>query len=341
MSVRQHPRKGEGWWVIDCRPDGVKGPRKRLPFKGAYEEACAFESALMTGSTYKVKSTMTVKELTTPWLAYYQNYAAVTTVIDAKGAMSHWLPIFGPLRPKNFSPDLIEQYKSLRLGEGAKKRTINKELSYFSSMIRWAVEYGHCEALPFRISSFPKKQTTPRKPRPLTQEQVTGIIEAIEPEYRLLVMLMADTGLRLSEARFLQRKDIDFETGLIFVVGKGSKERIVPITTDRLAAELLAKKDIDGYLSVNSKTKKPFFSIKKALDRAAVKAGLDRHVHHHLLRHSFGTNATVAGVDLKALQGMMGHSSPVTTGIYQHLAAGYLKEQAVKLNSRVHVDASE
>jgi len=60
-----------------------------------------------------------------------------------------------------------------------------------------------------------------------------------------------------------------------------------------------------------------------------------KHVYHHLLRHSFGTAATVSGYDLSALQSIMGHSSPNTTGIYQHMVGEYLRVQGRKLNDKV------
>ncbi len=146
---------------------------------------------------------------------------------------------------------------------------------------------------------------------------------------------MADTGMRRNEALTLTREQVEFENGIIFVIGKGSKERIVPITTDRLMMELRAKEQVKGWLSVNPLTKRPYLTIRKALIRAAEQAGLGKHLYHHLLRHSFGTNATAAHLDLSSLQSIMGHSSPSTTGMYQHLAAEYLHQQGRKLNDLV------
>ncbi len=108
--------------------------------------------------------------------------------------------------------------------------------------------------------------------------------------------------------------------------------------TDRLMTELLKKKNMKGWLTVNPTTKKPYLTIRKALLRAAQKAGIEKHLYHHLLRHSFGTAATVAGYDLSALQSIMGHSSPNTTGIYQHLAGEYLRTQGRKLNDHIKLE---
>ena len=79
-------------------------------------------------------------------------------------------------------------------------------------------------------------------------------------------------------------------------------------------------------------------TIRKALLRAAKAAGVDKHLYHHLLRHTFGTQATTAGYDLSALQSIMGHASVATTGIYQHLAGEYLRTQGRKLNDLVKTE---
>ena len=93
----------------------------------------------------------------------------------------------------------IPGYKSHRL-ETVSKRTTSKELSYLSSMMTWAEENDLCNPLPFKIKGFPKRQTRPPRPRPLSPEEITALYEAIEPEYKLILLLLADAGLRKSEA---------------------------------------------------------------------------------------------------------------------------------------------
>ena len=336
MSVREHPTK-PGRYIIDCRPDGYKGKRQRIELSGTKEEALKFEREIMRRHVdTPITRAVTMAAIFPAWMSYYRSNRAAST---AKDVLSCWRnvlsPIFGKLQPKALSRSLIEQYKTTRLDTGVKHRTINKELSYLSAMLKWAVENDFCDPVPFPITGYSRKFTAPPKPRPLTPEQVTRVFGIIEPEYRLVYLLMADAGLRITEALTLKRSNIEFDHGIIFVVGKGNKERIVPITTDRLLFELEKRKETEGWLTVNSKTKAPYTSIKKALLRAAKKAGIEKHLHHHLLRHSFGTNATMANYDLSALQSIMGHSSPSTTGMYQHLAGEYLRKQGRKLNDMV------
>jgi len=131
----------------------------------------------------------------------------------------------------------------------------------------------------FKIPRFPANLTRAPKARPLTVSQVEALLAHILPQYRLAFLLMADAGLRASEALNLRRGNVEFERGLIIVKGKGSKERIVPITTERLRIELITRIELssDDFLSANPKTDKPYFSLKKELIRAAKLAGIDKH----------------------------------------------------------------
>jgi len=350
MSIHPHKTK-PGWWIIDCRPDGYRGKRKRIKIEGSKERAIKWQNDIMRRSTSELPIKVdNISIIYSKWILWYKDNKQPRTVDDAESCWKlHLKKMFEKLYPKHLSKQLIESYKKTRLDEGVKPRTINKEIAYLSSMIRWAVNQDLCDPLGFTITGYSKKMTTPDAPRPLTQEQVTAIYEAIEPQYRLIFLLMADAGMRRNEAMLLKGEQIDIDLRTIYTRGKGNKERFIPIATDRLLAEIQSRKDTGGYLSMNPITKKPWYNIRKALIRAAKKAGLEKHVHHHLLRHSFGTLMTVAGCDLSALQKMMGHSSPNTTMIYQHLAGKYLSSQAQKLNDMIirkkspygHMDSKE
>lgn len=338
MSVRPHP-KYQGTWIIDCRPDGYTGKRVRQEVEVATrEEAEDIEKTIMRRHV-EDKGPVTARTMAAifpSYLDYYRANRAASSAKDLQSCWENWLkPFFGKLQPKVLTRQLIEAYKASRVKTGVKHRTVTKEVSYFSAFVNWAAENDYCDPVPFQVKGFGRKQTAPPKPRPLTQDQITAILQMIEPEYRLIYLLMADAGLRVTEAITLQRSSIEFDHGVMFLTGKGNKERIVPITTDRLWQELEKKKGTEGYLSVNPKTQKPYYDIKKALERAAKKAGIEKHVYHHLLRHSFGTNATRANYSQNALQLIMGHSSPHTTAMYQHLAAEDLRREGRKLNDRV------
>lgn len=336
MSVREDPAR-PGCWVVDCRPEGYKGKRVRVSIEGSRELALAWERKTMRRPIEAVTvSARMLAGIYPAWMTYYRVNRAASTVKDVESCWRNFLgPFFGRMQPKVITRALIEKYKAARIATGVTPRTVTKELSYLAGFLRWAADMDFCDPLPFAISGFSRKMTAPPKPRPLTPAQISAILAAIAPQYRLIFLLMADAGLRLAEAIGLQRSHVEFEHGVIFVIGKGSKERIVPITTDRLQAELDARRGVNGYLSVNPKTGQPYYNIRKALLKAVTAAGVEKAVNHHLLRHSFGTNATAAHLDLSSLQAIMGHSSPVTTNMYQHLAGEYLREQGRRLNVKV------
>lgn len=351
MSVKAYPSKGDGWWVIDYRPDGYKGKRVRIPFNGPEGEARLLEQELRR-SPGQINNEIVPKlnDLLAPWLEYYRNEVAISTHKDAITSVAHWLPFFGNFKPSNISRKTINHYKSQRLSEPTNnkaiargeepkytsKRTINKELSYLSSCLRWAVENNYCPELPFKIRGFPAKQTKAVTPQVLTHRQLTLMYEVIEPQYKLLFLLMADMGLRRSEALSAVVEDVDDFHETISVVGKGDKQRIVPWLSDRLATEL--KEALDkrpsGPLSINPKTGRKFNQIVKCLNRAAKNAGLNRNVNPHLLRHSCLTNLARKGMNAHALQQIAGHSSIETTNkIYVHIRSDFVGEEARRIRS--------
>jgi site-specific recombinase XerD len=347
MAVR--PKKDKtgaivpGVWIIDYRPKGRKGSRLRREFGNPDEprtesQALALEMELRRLSRREPVSLVNpkVSELLPDWKSDYRNHHEPSTVKDLEHCLVHLNSFFGTMYVAEIIPGVIEQYKTLRL-EKVKKRTINKELSYLSGFLKWCFENGH-SSHPVRVKLFPAKQTKAAAARPLHPKEVDALLSHLEEKYRLVFLLYNDAGLRRAEVlgggeyKGLTTADIDLKFGLIYVRGKGNKERIVPITTQRLRQALKTRLDEGGseWLCPNPKTKKPWYSIRKALLRAAGKAGIDRRVYHHLLRHNFGTHAAASGMNLRAVQEMMGHSTIKTTEIYTHMAP-YLQDEAAKL----------
>jgi integrase/recombinase XerD len=129
-------------------------------------------------------------------------------------------------------------------------------------------------------------------------------------------------GLRSSEARLLARENIFIEKRILVVRGKGNKQRIVPIMKDFMP--YLIKGNSEGFLWLNPKTKAPWKDIRQCLNGAAKRAGIKSKITPHTLRHCFGTHSTEAGVGLRTLQDVMGHSTSQVTEMYTTLAAQHL-----------------
>lgn len=372
MSIRLKTDKTgapiPGVWVIDYYPNGRNGPRRMIPFGAAADpkteaEALALEMELRRTARREPVSKINAKfyDPLVDFKREYKNDHAEATIKDLDSSLVHLVEFFGKFFLAEIVPAVIEQYKGSRLQtkilpkqrkkETAEqyqkrreektrtisKRTINKELSYLSGYLRWCEDNGYLSMRP-RVKLFPAKQTKPDTARPLHPSEVDAMLQHLEPQYLLPFMLYNDAGLRRAEVlgggqyTGLRCEDIDLKNQIIYVRGKGNKERIVPITTKRLRQQLTTtcEKFKTGFLCRNPKTKKPWYSIRKALLRAAAAAGIERRVYHHLLRHNFGTHAVAAGMNIRSVQEFMGHSTIKTTEIYTHMAP-YLQAEAAKL----------
>lgn len=161
---------------------------------------------------------------------------------------------------------------------------------------------------------------------------------------KTIIMLMYGSGLRVSELTSLSISDLYLEDGFIKVLGKGDKERLVPVgakTIKQIGYYMshyrnhVAKKKTNNQLILNQKGD-PLsrITVFKVLKDLAVKAKINKNISPHTLRHSFATVLVEAGADLRAVQQMLGHESITTTEIYTHLDKSYLKSVIEQFHPR-------
>ena len=180
-------------------------------------------------------------------------------------------------------------------------------------------------------------------PDTLSEEEINALISAIDLSHpqgernKTIIDTMYCCGLRVSELINLKMSDLFFDEGFIRVIGKGNKQRYVPIhyTTQKymllyineFRTHILPKKGFEDTIFLNrrgkSLTRQMIFIILKDL---AIKIDLNKKISPHTLRHSFATHLLKNGADLRAIQQMLGHESITTTEIYVHLDKSYLKE---------------
>jgi len=191
---------------------------------------------------------------------------------------------------------------------------------------------------------------TARLPQVLTRDEVARLL--LEPRGtdpralrdRALLELMYACGLRASEAVGLRLEDVDLDTAVLRARGKGSKERLVPIGRQAVAAlraylargrPALAGTGIDGHLFLNQRgtglTRQGLYKIVQGHARGA---GLDQKMSPHTLRHTFATHLLAGGCDLRSLQEMLGHADLATTQMYTHLSAERLKDVYFRAHPR-------
>lgn len=193
-------------------------------------------------------------------------------------------------------------------------------------------------------------QTGRHLPEVLTVEQIDMLIDEIDkstPEGRrnnAIIEVMYGCGLRVSELVNLEINKLFFDDGYIVVTGKGSKERIVPISDvaiDLVNNYMLERAQLDvvageeNVLFLNRRghrlTRQMIFTIIKRLAR---QAGITKEISPHTLRHSFATHLLEGGANLRAIQQMLGHESIATTEIYLHLDTSNLRREILEHHPR-------
>ena len=186
-------------------------------------------------------------------------------------------------------------------------------------------------------------------------EQMLAAIDFSKSEsYRnqAIIETLYSSGLRVSELTSLKKDHLYAELGFLKIIGKGSKERLVPIGKSALSA-------IDTYLTEmrNHQTSKPGHEKYLFLNRRGAKltrvmvflivkelaalAGIKKKVSPHTFRHSFATHLLEGGADLRAIQEMLGHESITTTEIYTHLDMGYLQQVITEFHPRSKTDQNK
>lgn len=245
-----------------------------------------------------------------------------------------------PLREVTYPA--LEQFTAalfeLGIAETTRKRIVSGIKSFFHFL---------------RISDFIAEDPsllleTPRPglhlPEVLTLSEIDALIAAIDPDSteadrnRAIMETLYGCGLRVSELTNLEIGRINFAEGFITVLGKGSKERIVPmspVAADRIQeylhgsrTEVKIKPGEEGILFLNRRghrlTRQMIFTIVRRLAEAA---GVTKTISPHTMRHSFATHLLEGGANLLSIQQMLGHESVATTEIYIHLDTSHLREE--------------
>lgn len=283
------------------------------------------------------------------WIAEFTNYLSVE-----RGLASNTLESYGrDLRqyaaylaannvphPEAVSREAIVQYLLQLQSQGKATATIARRLAALKAFYQYLVRERLCDEDPTRNLESPKLER--RLPRVLSVAEVERVLR--QPDVRTpgglrdraMLELLYATGIRVSELVSLNLGDVNLEQGYLRCVGKGSKERLVPVGSfaqDSLRTYLgqgrpkLIRDPHEQCLFVNHHgrrlTRQGFWKIVK---RYAELAKVDKAITPHTLRHSFATHLLENGADLRSVQEMLGHADISTTQIYTHLTRVRLKE---------------
>ncbi len=250
--------------------------------------------------------------------------------------------------PKNINNETIQQF-IYEASKVIKARSQARLISGLRNFFDYLMFEEYRDNNPTDLLESPKIGR--KLPDTLSEEDIDKIIAQIDlskPEgerNRAMFETLYSCGLRVSEMIHLKISDLFFEESFIRVLGKGNKQRFVPINTytiklitiykDLVRTKIKVQKGFEDTLFLNRRGKvisrNMVFMILKDL---VVKAGIDKNVSPHTLRHSFATHLLENGADLRSIQQMLGHESITTTEIYMHLDKSHLKAVVEKFHPR-------
>ena len=266
-------------------------------------------------------------------LAYEQDLDKLKAFCDERGIdMAH------------ATADDLHRFVQEVLGKVSNARSQSRILSGIHSFYRFLVYHNYIDQDPSELLEMPKRDK--HLPEVLTVEEIDRMIAAIDlsqPEghrNRAIIEMLYGSGLRVSELTTLKLSRIYLNEGYMLIEGKGSKQRLVPVSPvaiewfgywlhDRALLDI--KPDFVDYAFLNrygrGLTRAMIFTIVK---RLAAEAGIRKTISPHTLRHSFATHLLQNGADLRLIQQMLGHESITTTEIYTHLDIQDLREAVLK-----------
>jgi integrase/recombinase XerD len=254
-------------------------------------------------------------------------------------ALSRWLGERSIPMMRTSRGDL-QDFIAWRVHAGARPRSTARQLSSFRRFFRYLVREGEVREDPTAQIAMPKIGRS--LPKSLTEEEVEALLSApvvsdpLGNRDRAMLEVLYATGLRVSELVNLRHGQVNINQGVIRILGKGNRERLIPLGEEAMRwltefangarSEILLERQTD-YLFPTRRgdrmTRQAFWHIIK---RYARKSGISKELSPHTLRHAFATHLLNHGADLRVVQMLLGHSDLSTTQIYTHVARERLKE---------------
>jgi integrase/recombinase XerD len=254
-------------------------------------------------------------------------------------ALSRWLAERGLPIMKTSRSDL-QDFIAYRVHAGARPRSTARQLSSFRRFFRYLLRENQIKEDPTAQIAMPKIGRS--LPKSLSEEEVESLLGApvvsdpLGNRDRTMLEVLYATGLRVSELVNLRHGQVNTTQGVIRILGKGNRERLIPLGEEAMRwlkdfaqgsrSEILLERQTD-YLFPTRRgdrmTRQAFWHIIK---RYARKAGIAKELSPHTLRHAFATHLLNHGADLRVVQMLLGHSDLSTTQIYTHVARERLKE---------------
>jgi integrase/recombinase XerC len=246
------------------------------------------------------------------------------------------------LRVEQIDVYMIRSFLGALAEQGLARKSMARKLAALRSLFKFLCRKEILQVNPVQRVASPKLGR--KLPHFLYLDQVEGLLRASDctsllgSRDQVIIELLYGSGLRVSELVGLNRENLDLESGLIRVLGKGSKERVVPVTNYAIRAievYLGLRTDNNQALVLNYQGKRlSDRSVRRILDKLVARISLEQHVHPHMLRHSFATHLLDGGADLRSVQELLGHQKLSSTQIYTHLTRERLKDVYAQAHPR-------
>ena len=268
----------------------------------------------------------------------FRNYLRIERGMSPNTVASYVRDVEGLLKayegylPADIGTAEVERHLSDRIQKGLSKRSQARLLSSLRSFFNWCIEEGDLKDNPCDRIDAPKLGKY--LPAVLSVEEVDAIMESVDLKAstglrdRAILEVLYGCGLRVSECTGLLLSHVHLDEGYVDVVGKGNKQRIIPL--GEMAAEAVrnylparpepAARAYEDVLFLN-RSGRPLsrVSVFNLVKERAMAAGIHKEISPHTFRHSFATHLIEGGADLRIVQEMLGHESILTTEIYTHI----------------------
>ncbi len=264
------------------------------------------------------------------------------------GRFVTYLEETGVTGPGEIGHQTLDAYTAHLLQQGLAATTIRRAQSALRAYFGFLAVEGIVQEDP--TGRMARPAAARKLPEFLSQKEAAQLVEAVDPDSRVywrdraVLELLYATGMRVSELTGMSVGDLDAAHGTTLVFGKGGKERLVPVGTvglevvGRYLDSVRPRLDRGvgkGALFLNQRgTRLSRMSVWTIVSRAAARAGIERRISPHTLRHSCATHLLEGGADLAAVQELLGHADISTTQIYTHLDREYLRETHRRFHPR-------
>ena len=252
-------------------------------------------------------------------------------------AFVHWATEQNLVTPRAVTTRALRDYLAFMTQRGDERTSIIRRRASLRGYFSWLVARGHLEESPAQRLSAPRPNH--RLPKIVVREQLENLLDDDWGDDvwatldRSVCEVLYGAGLRVSELCGLDVTSVDFTEGLVRVMGKGRKERIVPLHRRGLDSLRLWLDDARGEVMVEESPPEAMFfnrrgqrlgprDVRRILDNRVARG----HIHPHALRHTYATHLLEGGADLRVVQELLGHESLTTTQIYTHVSKSRLQK---------------